>query len=29
VYMEEGDTLRIVASANNYLHATCSYESIM
>jgi hypothetical protein len=29
VYMEEGDTLRIVASANNYLHAACSYESVM
>ena len=28
IYMEEGDTLKIIGSANNYLHATCSYESI-
>lgn len=27
-YMEEGDTLRAVASLNNYLHALCAYESI-
>lgn len=28
IYLEEGDILRVVASANNYLHAVCSYESI-
>ena len=28
IYLEEGDSIRLVASANNYLHATCSYESI-
>ena len=27
-YMEEGDVLRAVASANNFLHAVASYESI-
>lgn len=28
IYLEEGDTLKVFASANNYLHITCSYESI-
>jgi hypothetical protein len=28
IYLEEGDTIRAVASLNNYLHAVCSYESI-
>ena len=28
IYLEEGDSLRVVASANNYLHALCSYEII-
>jgi hypothetical protein len=28
VYLEEGDTIRLTASANNYLHAVCSYEII-
>ncbi len=28
IYLEEGDTIRIIASLNNYLHAVCSYESI-
>lgn len=28
IYLEEGDSLRIVASANSYLHAVCGYESI-
>jgi hypothetical protein len=28
IYLEEGDSLRIVGSANNYLHAVCGYESI-
>jgi hypothetical protein len=26
VYLEEGDTLRLTASTNSYLHAVCSYE---
>lgn len=26
IYLEEGDTLRLTASANSYLHAVCSYE---
>ena len=28
VYLEEGDSIRLTASANNYLHAVCSYEII-
>lgn len=28
IYLEEGDTLRVIGSLNNYLHAVCSYESI-
>ena len=28
IYLEEGDSLRLTASANNYLHAVCSYEII-
>jgi hypothetical protein len=28
IYLEEGDTIKILASLNNYLHAVCSYESI-
>jgi hypothetical protein len=28
IYLEEGDVLRIIASANNYLHAVASYEII-
>ena len=28
IYLEEGDSLRLTASANNYLHAICSYEII-
>jgi hypothetical protein len=28
VYLEEGDTIRLTSSANNYLHAVCSYEII-
>jgi len=26
IYLEEGDTLRLTASTNSYLHAVCSYE---
>jgi stress response protein SCP2 len=26
VYLEEGDSLRLTASLNSYLHAVCSYE---
>jgi hypothetical protein len=26
IYLEEGDTLRLTASINSYLHAVCSYE---
>lgn len=26
IYLEEGDTLRLTASVNSYLHAVCSYE---
>jgi hypothetical protein len=26
IYLEEGDTIRLTASANSYLHAVCSYE---
>ena len=28
VYLEEGDVLRVTASANNFIHTVCSYESI-
>lgn len=28
LYLEEGDTLRLTASANSYLEAVCSYEEI-
>jgi hypothetical protein len=28
IYLEEGDSLRITASANSYLHAVSSYEII-
>lgn len=28
IYLEEGDSLRLVASANNDLQAVCSYEVI-
>lgn len=28
LYLEEGDALRVVGSANNFLHAVCSYEII-
>lgn len=28
IYLEEGDSLRITASANSYLTAVCSYEEI-
>jgi hypothetical protein len=28
VYLEEGDSLRITASSNSFLHAVCSYEVI-
>ena len=28
IYLEEGDSLRLTASANNYLEAVCSYEDI-
>lgn len=28
VYLEEGDSLRLTASLNSYLHAVCSYEII-
>jgi hypothetical protein len=28
VYLEEGDSLRVTASINSYLHAACSYEII-
>ena len=26
IYLQEGDSLRLTASANSYLHAVCSYE---
>lgn len=26
IYLEEGDSLRLTASVNSYLHAVCSYE---
>jgi hypothetical protein len=28
IYLEEGDTLRLTASANSDLEAVCSYEEI-
>lgn len=28
LYLEEGDTIRLTGSANNSLHALCSYEEI-
>jgi stress response protein SCP2 len=28
VYLQEGDSLRLTASANSYLEAVCSYETI-
>ncbi len=28
IYLEEGDSLRLTASANSYLHAVASYEVI-
>jgi hypothetical protein len=28
VYLEEGDSLRVTASTNSFLHAVCSYEVI-
>jgi hypothetical protein len=28
IYLEEGDSLRLTASANSSLHAVCSYEII-
>lgn len=28
IYLEEGDTLRLTASANSYLEAVCSYEEV-
>ena len=28
IYLEEGDSLKVTASANNYIHAVCSYEII-
>jgi hypothetical protein len=28
VYLEEGDSIRLTASVNSYLHAVCSYEII-
>lgn len=28
IYLEEGDSLRLTASANSYLEAVCSYEEI-
>lgn len=28
IYLEEGDTLRLTASANSYLDGVCSYEDI-
>ena len=28
IYLEEGDAIRVAASANNTLHALCSYEII-
>jgi hypothetical protein len=28
IYLEEGDYIRVTASANNRLHAICSYEEL-
>lgn len=28
IYLQEGDTLRLTASANSYLQGVCSYEDI-
>jgi hypothetical protein len=28
IYLQEGDSLRLTASANSYLEAVCSYETI-
>jgi hypothetical protein len=28
IYLEEGDSLRVTASANSYLRAVCSYEEV-
>jgi hypothetical protein len=28
IYLEENDKIRVLASANSYLHAVCSYEEI-
>lgn len=28
IYLEEGDTLRLSAGANNFLEAVCSYEEV-
>lgn len=28
IYLQEGDSIRLTASANNYLEAICSYEEI-
>lgn len=28
IYLEEGDSLRLTASANSYLEAVCSYEEL-
>jgi hypothetical protein len=28
IYLEENDTIKVVSSNANYLHAVCSYESI-
>lgn len=28
LYLEEGDALRLTASANNLLHSVCSYEEL-
>lgn len=28
VYLEEGDTLRVTATSNNFLQVVCSYEEI-
>lgn len=28
IYLEPGDSLRLTASSNSFLHATCSYEII-
>ena len=28
IYLEEGDSIRLTASSNSYLHAICGYEMI-